>query len=130
ETLQLMLVASPAYLAARGTPKKPADLASHDCIFGPGNLGRDSWSFSRNGTEIFIDVRGRIQTDSSPGTSASAMAGLGIAMIGRRGGGSRDADTSVARLQAGQRRRARGAPGRTASVDKDPRAGRLPGPGI
>jgi DNA-binding transcriptional LysR family regulator len=81
ETLQLMLVASPAYLAARGTPKKPADLASHDCIFGPGNLGRDSWSFNRNGTEIFIDVRGRIQTDSSPGTYASTMAGLGIAMM-------------------------------------------------
>src|SRR6201991_391963 len=38
-TLQLMLVASPAYLAGRGTPKTPADLASHDCVLGPGNFG-------------------------------------------------------------------------------------------
>jgi DNA-binding transcriptional LysR family regulator len=50
ETLPRYLVASPAYLAARGTPKTPADLASHDCIFGPGLFGRASWSFNRNGT--------------------------------------------------------------------------------
>jgi DNA-binding transcriptional LysR family regulator len=80
ETLEVMLVASPLYLKARGTPKKPADLASHDCIFGPGNFGRDSWSFTRNGTETSVDVRGRIHTNSGPGVFASAMAGLGIAM--------------------------------------------------
>ena len=74
------LVASPAYLKARGTPKVPADLASHDCIFGPGNFGRDSWSFRRNGTETSVDVRGRIHTNSGPGAFASVMAGLGIAM--------------------------------------------------
>jgi DNA-binding transcriptional LysR family regulator len=80
ETLETMLVASPLYLKARGTPKTPADLASHDCIFGPGNFGRDSWSFTRNGTETSVDVRGRIHTNSGPGVFASAMAGLGIAM--------------------------------------------------
>jgi DNA-binding transcriptional LysR family regulator len=80
ETLETMLVASPLYLKARGTPKTPADLASHDCIFGPGNFGRDSWSFTRNGTETSVDVRGRIHTNSGPGIFASAMAGLGIAM--------------------------------------------------
>jgi DNA-binding transcriptional LysR family regulator len=56
ETLEIMLVASPAYLKARGTPKVPADLASHDCIFGPRSFGRDSWSFRRNGTETSVDV--------------------------------------------------------------------------
>jgi DNA-binding transcriptional LysR family regulator len=80
QTLERMLVASPTYLAARGRPKAPADLASHDCIFGPGNFGRDSWSFTRNGTEVSVDVRGRIHTDSGPGVFACAMAGLGIAM--------------------------------------------------
>ena len=81
ETLERMLVASPGYLKARGTPKKPADLAAHDCIFGPGNFGRDSWSFSRDGAEISVDVRGRIHTNSGPGAFASVMAGLGIAMV-------------------------------------------------
>lgn len=80
QTLERMVVASPFYLKARGTPKTPADLASHDCIFGPGNFGRDSWSFTKNGTEVSVDVRGRIHTNSGPGAFASVMAGLGIAM--------------------------------------------------
>src|SRR5581483_1412680 len=40
-----------------------------------------SWSFSRNGTEVSVDVRGRIATNSGPGLFASVMAGLGIAMV-------------------------------------------------
>jgi DNA-binding transcriptional LysR family regulator len=81
ETLERIVVAAPAYLQAHGTPKTPADLATHDCIFGPGNFGRDSWSFSRNGTETSVDVRGRIHTNSGPGVFASVMAGLGIAIV-------------------------------------------------
>jgi DNA-binding transcriptional LysR family regulator len=80
-TLTRMLVASPTYLAARGTPKTPADLAAHDCIFGPGNFGRASWSFRRGDSEISVDLHGRIQTNSGPGMFASAIAGLGIAMM-------------------------------------------------
>jgi DNA-binding transcriptional LysR family regulator len=80
-TLTRMLVASPAYLAARGTPKTPADLASHDCIFGPGNFGRTSWSFRSGDSEISVDLQGRICTNSGPGMFASALAGLGIAMM-------------------------------------------------
>jgi DNA-binding transcriptional LysR family regulator len=80
-TLTRMPVASPVYLASRGTPKTPADLASHDCIFGPGNFGRASWSFRRGDSEIAVDIHGRIHTDSGPGMLASALAGLGIAMM-------------------------------------------------
>jgi DNA-binding transcriptional LysR family regulator len=80
-TLSTMVVATPGYLAAHGTPRTPADLAAHDCIAGPGNFGRDSWSFNRNGTEVSVDVRGRITTNSGPGLFASVMAGLGLAMV-------------------------------------------------
>ncbi|MGM4960698.1 LysR family transcriptional regulator [Bradyrhizobium barranii] len=78
--LPRLVVASPSYLAICGTPKTPADLASHDCIFGPGQSGRTSWSFTRNGTETSVDVRGRITTDSGPGVFACVQAGLGIAI--------------------------------------------------
>ena len=81
QTLQTMLVATPSYLAAHGVPKTPADLATHDCISGPGNFGRDNWSFTRNGIDTSVNVRGRIHTNSGPGVFASAMAGLGIAMV-------------------------------------------------
>src|SRR6201994_2184615 len=79
-TLPTMLVATPGYIAARGTPKTPAELALHDCIAGPGNFGKSSWSFRRNGSEVSVDVSGRISTNSGPGLFASLMAGLGIAM--------------------------------------------------
>jgi DNA-binding transcriptional LysR family regulator len=79
-TLERFLVASPLYLETRSIPKTPADLAAHDCIFGPGGLGRDSWSFIRNDTVTSVDVRGRIRTDSGLGAFASVLAGLGIAI--------------------------------------------------
>lgn len=79
-TLPTMLVAAPAYVAARGKPKTPADLAGHDCIAGPGNFGRSSWSFRRGGSAVSVNVSGRIATNSGPGLFASVMAGLGIAM--------------------------------------------------
>lgn len=79
-TLERLLVAAPDYLKRKGTPKTPADLAGHDCIFGPGGFGRDSWTFRRRDTVISVDVHGRIVTDSGPGVFASVLAGLGIAM--------------------------------------------------
>jgi DNA-binding transcriptional LysR family regulator len=81
QTLQRMVVASPAYLAARGTPRTPADLASHDCISWLANFNRESWTFSRNGAEASVNVRGRIHTSSGSGALASVMAGLGVAMV-------------------------------------------------
>ena len=78
-TLPRFLVAAPAYLKARGTPRIPADLAHHDCLFGPNGFGRESWTFKRRNTVISVEVTGRIHTDSGPGLYASAIAGLGIA---------------------------------------------------
>jgi DNA-binding transcriptional LysR family regulator len=40
-----VLVASPAYLAARGEPKTPADLEAHDTIFGSLWSGAPEWGF-------------------------------------------------------------------------------------
>src|ERR1700726_1721897 len=42
-----LAVASPAYLARRGPPHPPADLAGQDCMLGPGLSGRTGWSFPR-----------------------------------------------------------------------------------
>jgi len=79
-TLDRLVIASPAYLRGRKIPKTPADLAAHDCIFGPGGFGRDIWTFKRRGAVISVDVTGRVHTDSGPGVFASVMTGLGIAM--------------------------------------------------
>src|ERR1700722_2943006 len=65
--LERFLVASPDYLARHGTPASPAGLAAHDCIFGPGGLGHESWSFTRDGTVTSVDMQGRVKTDSGSG---------------------------------------------------------------
>lgn len=77
-TLERHLVAAPAYLKARGTPKVPADLAAHDAIFGPGGFRQERWTFMRAEAATSIDVQGRIRTDSGPGVLACALAGLGV----------------------------------------------------
>jgi len=77
--LPRFVVAAPAYLAARGRPGSPADLANHDCIVGPNGSGRESWVFKRRDTIVSVDVTGRVYTDSGPGVHAGAIAGLGIA---------------------------------------------------
>lgn len=79
--LPRFVVAAPAYLKARGTPRHPSDLANHDCIVGSNGFGRESWLFKRRSTVISVDVAGRIRTDSAPGRYASALAGLGIAQV-------------------------------------------------
>jgi DNA-binding transcriptional LysR family regulator len=80
-TLERLIVASPTYLKARGTPKTPADLAWHDCIIGPRAFSRASWTFRKGDSVISVDVTGRIHTDSGPGVFTSVMEGLGIAMV-------------------------------------------------
>jgi DNA-binding transcriptional LysR family regulator len=46
-----LLLASPTYLTARGTPLSIPDLEGHDFIFGPGASGRKGWVFVDGGVE-------------------------------------------------------------------------------
>jgi DNA-binding transcriptional LysR family regulator len=76
-------VASPGYLARKGTPQTPADLAGHDCILGPGLSGPTGWNFTRSGKAAFATVEGSIKVTSAEGVIACAKAGLGIAVASR-----------------------------------------------
>jgi DNA-binding transcriptional LysR family regulator len=78
-----LAVAAPGYLARRGTPQTPADLARHDCILGPGLSGRTGWSFARAGRATAIAVQGTIKIAAADGVVACAKAGLGIALASR-----------------------------------------------
>lgn len=74
---RLWLCASPAYLAARGTPQRPADLADHECLvlenFNP-------WRFKDGERVETVRVRGRLQSDNGEALRDGALAGLGIAL--------------------------------------------------
>jgi DNA-binding transcriptional LysR family regulator len=78
-----LAVASPAYLARRGTPQRPVDLAGHDCILGPGLSGRSGWRFTRSGRAESVIIDGPIKVASADGVVACAKAGFGIALASR-----------------------------------------------
>ena len=73
-------VASPAYLAARGTPGEPADLNSHNCITYT-YLFSDKWPFEGRDGLLSIKVRGDFRANSGMTIRAAALEGVGIASV-------------------------------------------------
>jgi DNA-binding transcriptional LysR family regulator len=78
-TLDRLLLASPAYIAARGKPREPADLVQHDCVFGPSGVPSRPWVFYRDGAPVSVKVEPRFLMTSAEALIACAREGLGIA---------------------------------------------------
>jgi DNA-binding transcriptional LysR family regulator len=79
ETARRLFIASPSYLARRGSPMNLADLARHDLISGPGDVGEQTWIARRNGRTERQALSARIHSRSATGVVACVVAGLGIA---------------------------------------------------
>ena len=79
--LRTAIVGSPAYLAARGRPKRPRDLHAHDCI----NYRRRTrgvvyrWELTEAGKDLEIAVDGRVLLNDGELMIDAALAGLGLA---------------------------------------------------
>jgi DNA-binding transcriptional LysR family regulator len=73
-----IVVASPAYLAARNTPSHPSELAEHDVIVGPARTASSSWLFRRGSRTASVTVSGRLITTENEAAVTAAVAGLGI----------------------------------------------------
>jgi DNA-binding transcriptional LysR family regulator len=82
-TATSVLVASPAYVAARGAPQTPQDLLKHECIVYTRPGADREWRFARDGVEESVSVQGRFHVDSSEAVRRAARAGLGIALLPR-----------------------------------------------
>ncbi len=80
-TIRRVICASPAYLAERGTPRSPEDLASHDCITFEGLTGPTIWDFTRDGTSAAIPIRSRLVTNTAEAAVDAAVSGLGITRV-------------------------------------------------
>ncbi|WP_019645950.1 LysR family transcriptional regulator [Novispirillum itersonii] len=76
-----LLVASPAYLAAAGTPQTPADLHHHRLIASEGASGpaRD-WRFE-TGASTLLHITPRLSVNSLDAAITAALDGLGIARV-------------------------------------------------
>jgi DNA-binding transcriptional LysR family regulator len=86
--LNMVAVASPAYLAQRGIPKTPADLHQHTCINWRLQMeGRHyRWEFEKRGKRLEVTVDGPVVTNHADIGVAAAVNGLGIAYHFERDG--------------------------------------------
>ena len=84
-----LLLASPQYLARRGVPAHPAELAAHDCLLYLGGGHADSWTFVRNakrksaspGERVGVNVNGSLKANNSEVLRDALLAGLGIGLL-------------------------------------------------
>jgi DNA-binding transcriptional LysR family regulator len=78
------LVASPAYLARRGTPQDPQDLLRHDCLIYSLLKVPAEWRFQAPGggrRELTIPVEARFKASSGAVLRRAALAGMGLAVM-------------------------------------------------
>lgn len=76
--MRIQIVAAPAYLAARGVPRQPADLAGHDIITDLNFSRPDDWAFT--GGRV-IPLPGRLRFTNAEACVTAAIAGLGITRV-------------------------------------------------
>lgn len=73
--------ASPSYLKARGTPKRPEDLKDHECILVGAESASQNWPFQSDKGPLSVSVTGRLRVTSFALALKAARAGLGIGLF-------------------------------------------------
>jgi DNA-binding transcriptional LysR family regulator len=94
-TARRFVLASPEYLARRGAPERPADLARHEAftLLQPG--ASNAWSFARGEERESVGVRARLRTTAHEGIREAVLAGLGLAIGSEWGFGREIAEGRV-----------------------------------
>ena len=77
-SIELFLVASPAYIKRRGTPAELSDLVDHDLVTREANA---SWTFRREGSERTIEPRGKLIVADAAAQKVVVEGGAGIACL-------------------------------------------------
>src|ERR1700757_456248 len=77
-SVRLVVCASADYLASRGRPEAPRDLARYDCVSFAGFTPADTWSFPIKGSTVRVPVRSRLVVDAAEAVLDAGVAGAGI----------------------------------------------------
>ncbi|HEX4354162.1 MAG TPA: LysR substrate-binding domain-containing protein, partial [Polyangiales bacterium] len=80
-TLRRVVCASPQYLAARGTPRTPDELADHPVIAFIGVNVQRHWSFVRAGQPLRIEPKPRLIVNTADLAVAAACDGIGLTRV-------------------------------------------------
>ena len=75
-----LTLAAPAYLAARGVPTHPAELAGHDCLGYSARANNRPWVFQVDGQPANFYLPFRMQANNGDALVEAAAQGLGITM--------------------------------------------------
>jgi DNA-binding transcriptional LysR family regulator len=76
------VVASPDYLARRGTPRVPEDLHDHDCLNFNFRRAEPVWPFRRDGRDYALTVSGPVEANNGETLTQLALAGVGVTRVG------------------------------------------------
>ena len=74
-----VLVASPDYLRAQGTPTLPSDLVAHRCL-SYANFGKSVWKLQRGDVHAEVSVAGHFSANEATALLQAALAGGGVAL--------------------------------------------------
>jgi DNA-binding transcriptional LysR family regulator len=76
---KLILCAAPDYLARRGAPQRPEDLAGHNCLIYQ-MLGNE-WRFNGRAGDVAVAVSGNLRSNSLEAVRRAALSGQGIGLL-------------------------------------------------
>jgi DNA-binding transcriptional LysR family regulator len=76
-----VVCASPAYLAARGVPVHPRELAGHDAVTFAGLSSPREWLFRVDGATKRFPVRSRLTVNTAEAALDAASAGVGLTRV-------------------------------------------------
>jgi DNA-binding transcriptional LysR family regulator len=79
--IRRVVCASPTYLAMRGMPMRPTDLAHHDCITFAGLMPPQMWHFRSGKAHEPVSVHSRLTVSTAEAAVDAAIAGLGITRV-------------------------------------------------
>lgn len=72
-----MLVASPDYIKAHGSPETPEELSAHQALM----QGTETWQLTDGNKIVTVQPQGRFKADNGIALTAAAAAGLGIGWL-------------------------------------------------
>ncbi len=78
-----LICATPSYLARHGTPRRPEDLARHNCIVSRERPYLNRWQFRIDGEIREIEVTGRVALSEGEMQMQLALQGVGIVRLTR-----------------------------------------------
>lgn len=77
-TSKVVLCASPAYLARRGTPATPSDVSAHECLNFAFEQLRHHWPVQWGDETLNVPITSRMVSNSGAVLRQAALAGMGI----------------------------------------------------